>query len=392
MKRLVRLPAQFLSYRSSRFIWLLSLTVLVVVLGLVMVLSSSTVWSLIQNDNAFTVFLKQTLYVLVGFTLMVGLAVQSMKRIFDLAPWIYAAGLLMQVLVLTTPLGVSVAGNKNWLKVGQIQLQPSEFIKLGMILLVAKLITQHIDKVHDFQQFVLRIGGAGVVGVVLVAAGKDMGTAIVVALILLGMLFLSGVPFSNLRLPLGLGLLTVAVGLTLGSTRMARVTAWLNPGTDDSSPFDWQAQHGIWALAAGKFFGVGLGASKLKWSWVPEADNDYIFAIIGEEWGWLGAVIVILLFLTIINLIRICAIESKTLASRMAAVGIMLWISIQTFLNIGVVISFFPVLGVPLPLISSGGSSLIASMMAIGVVLAIDRDNHDSQVGQVGSRKSRVAS
>jgi cell division protein FtsW (lipid II flippase) len=171
---------------------------------------------------------------------------------------------------------------------------------------------------------------------------------------------------------------------------MARITAWLNPGTDDSSPFDWQSQHGIWALAAGGFGGVGLGASKLKWSWVPEADNDYIFAIIGEEWGWIGAVIVILLFILIINFIRMIATDSRLLASRMAGLGIMLWISIQTFLNIGVVVSFFPVLGVPLPLISSGGSSLVASMMAIGIVLAIDRENHDTASGRAQSRRMRV--
>ena len=391
MKRLVGLPRAFLSQRSSRFIWLLSLTSLVVVLGLIMVLSSSTVWSLISNDNAFTVFLKQAGSLAIGFFLMFIIATRSTAWIFKMAPFAYGGTLFLQALVLWSPLGVSIGGNRNWLRIGPVSLQPSEFIKLGLILLVAKLISETLEHIDSFQNFTLRLFVVGGVGILAVFGGHDLGTAIVIGLILIGMLFLSGVPFTNLRWPLGAAVALVLFGLTLGGSRMARVTAWLNPGTDDSSPFDWQAQHGIWALAAGGFNGVGLGASKLKWSWVPEADNDYIFAIIGEEWGWIGAVIVIVLFVLIINFIRMIAADSKDLTSHMAALGIMLWISVQAFLNIGVVISFFPVLGVPLPLISSGGSSLVASMMAIGIILAIDRENQDgASSGNLSSRMRAV--
>ncbi|MEN9752349.1 MAG: hypothetical protein RL670_40, partial [Actinomycetota bacterium] len=128
--------------------------------------------------------------------------------------------------------------------------------------------------------------------------------------------------------------------------------------------------------AAGGLNGVGLGNSKLKWSWIPEVDNDYIFAIIGEEWGWIGASVIIILFILIINLIRLIALETKPAFNRMMVLGIMVWFAGQTVVNIAVVLRFLPVLGVPLPLISAGGSSLIATMIAIGVVLAVDRENN----------------
>jgi cell division protein FtsW (lipid II flippase) len=176
------------------------------------------------------------------------------------------------------------------------------------------------------------------------------------------------------------------IGLIIAGSRVARFKAWLNPGPDDASPYDWQSDHGIWALAAGRFSGVGLGNSKLKWSWIPEVDNDYIFAIIGEEWGWIGATLIIILFILVINRIRMVSLETNQSFERMLVTGVMVWIAVQSMVNIGVVLKWLPVLGVPLPLISSGGSSLIATMLAIGLVLAVDRENHGIEVAPIGVR------
>ena len=142
----------------------------------------------------------------------------------------------------------------------------------------------------------------------------------------------------------------------------------------------------MWAFAAGGIPGVGLGQSQLKWSWIPEAENDFIFAIIGEEMGLIGSVIVILLivFMALI-LIRI-ALRTDDLFKRLVVLGVMLWLSLQSFTNIAVVLTLLPVLGVPLPLISSGGSSILASLMAIGVVLAIERENHSKPMRRGGLR------
>jgi cell division protein FtsW (lipid II flippase) len=214
-----------------------------------------------------------------------------------------------------------------------------------------------------------------------------MGTAIVMTLVVFGMLFLSGVPMQLLRGPLLAAAAVAAVGLVVAGSRIARFQAWLNPGPDDASPYDWQSDHGIWALAAGRFSGVGLGNSKLKWSWIPEVDNDYIFAIIGEEWGWIGATLIIILFILVINRIRMISLETDQSFERMLVMGVMVWISVQTAVNIAVVVKGLPVLGVPLPLISSGGSSLIATMLAIGVVLAVDRENHGIEVTPIKLRK-----
>jgi cell division protein FtsW (lipid II flippase) len=152
--------------------------------------------------------------------------------------------------------------------------------------------------------------------------------------------------------------------------------AWLNPNAPDPNGYNWQSEHGMWALSAGRIFGAGLGESKMKWSWIPEVENDFIFAIIGEELGLVGALVVIALFgaLTIffLNIYN----RTSDLFSKYVVGAIMLWIIFQALVNIAVVLRLLPVLGVPLPLISAGGSSLVATLAGIGIVLSIERENH----------------
>jgi cell division protein FtsW (lipid II flippase) len=157
---------------------------------------------------------------------------------------------------------------------------------------------------------------------------------------------------------------------------MARITAWLNPGSASSEAFNWQYEHGTWALAAGGVFGVGLGNSKMKWSWIPEVENDFIFAVIGEELGFIGALVVIGIFALLISSLIGIMNRSESTFGRVLIVGVIVWIVSQSAVNIAVVLGVLPVLGVPLPLISAGGSSLIATLGAIGLVLAIEKDNH----------------
>jgi cell division protein FtsW (lipid II flippase) len=157
---------------------------------------------------------------------------------------------------------------------------------------------------------------------------------------------------------------------------MARITAWLNPGSASSEAFNWQYEHGTWALAAGGVFGVGLGNSKMKWSWIPEVENDFIFAVIGEELGFIGALVVIGIFALLISSLIGIMNRSESTFGRILIVGVIVWIVSQSAVNIAVVLGVVPVLGVPLPLISAGGSSLIATLGAIGLVLAIEKHNH----------------
>jgi cell division protein FtsW len=219
----------------------------------------------------------------------------------------------------------------------------------------------------------LAVGGGAVL---LVMFGRDLGTAVIFSFIIFGTLLMAGAPGRILgRLAL------VAVGLAALATatsasRMARITAWLNPGSASSDAFNWQFEHGTWALAAGGVFGVGLGNSKMKWSWIPEVENDFIFAVIGEELGLVGAMVVIGMFaLLIASLIRVM-LRAQTTFARVTTLGVVIWILSQSAVNIAVVLGVLPVLGVPLPLISAGGSSLIATLAGIGLVLAFEKDNH----------------
>jgi cell division protein FtsW (lipid II flippase) len=164
--------------------------------------------------------------------------------------------------------------------------------------------------------------------------------------------------------------------------------AWLNPSAPDPLDVNWQSKHGVWALAAGGIGGTGFGDSKMKWSWIPEVENDFIFAIIGEEFGLVGAIVVIGLFITLGFVLIKITLKTRGVYERYILVGIMGWIVLQAMVNIAVVLNFLPVLGVPLPLISSGGSSLLSTLAAIGVVLGIERRNSVAPIARV-NRVSR---
>jgi cell division protein FtsW len=208
-----------------------------------------------------------------------------------------------------------------------------------------------------------------------VLLGQDLGTAIVLIMMVLGALFFAGVRLRHLVVPV---IVMSAAGLLLGAataSRQLRIQAWLSGCTSDAdySGLCWQTLHGWWALASGGFFGVGLGNSKAKWSWLPEADNDFIFAIIGEELGLIGAVLVLALFIVLaIGFVRVIRANTDPFA-RVAVSIVLVWITGQAMMNIAVVLGLLPVLGVPLPLISAGGSALVTSLFAIGIVLSFAR-------------------
>ncbi|MDQ1552442.1 MAG: cell division protein FtsW, partial [Actinomycetota bacterium] len=208
-----------------------------------------------------------------------------------------------------------------------------------------------------------------------VLLGRDLGTALIMGMVVLGCLFYAGVRLRIVGVAVVVSGLIALIFTQVGSSRSSRIGAFLSGCTNaaDYKRDCWQSVHAWWGIASGGIFGSGLGESKVKWSWLPDADTDFIFAIIGDELGFIGAVLVLALFVVLaIAFVRIIRMSSDPFAKFVTS-GVMIWLIGQAFVNIAVVLGLLPVLGVPLPLISAGGSSLIASLIGIGVVLSFAR-------------------
>jgi cell division protein FtsW len=361
------------SAETSDYFLLLGVTLFLVAFGLVMVLSSSTVESFTADEGWFGQFSRQGMYAMIGVPLM--LVASRMPPTFW-KRWAWPALLVggaLQLLVFT-PLGYGYGGNNNWLLIGSISMQPSEFVKLALIVWAAWVLAAKQDLLGDWKHVALPIAPVAGVAIGLVLVGRDLGTATIMVLIVLGCLYFAGVKLRFLATAaVSVFVLGVMFAFTSDS-RASRIKVWMEGCTpEDYQNYCWQIEHGIWALASGGLFGQGLGNSKTKWNWLPEASNDFIFAIIGEELGLIGASVVLLLFVVLaIAFVRIIR-STRDAFARITTAGVMVWVVGQAFVNIAVVLNVLPVLGVPLPLISSGGSALIATLLGIGVVLSFAR-------------------
>ncbi|MFP3465688.1 putative lipid II flippase FtsW [Leifsonia sp. SIMBA_070] len=377
---------------SANYFLLLGVTLFMVVFGLVMVLSSSAVESHTDSDNFFTRFWSQGAYALVGLPLM--FVVSRIPRTFwKKSIWFFlAAACFLQVLVLLTPLGMEIGGNRNWLKIGSLTVQPSEAIKLALVVWLGVVLARKRDVLDQWKHVAIPVVPVAGGAVALVTLGGDLGTTMIMAALILGALFFAGVRLRYLAT--GVGFVAVAaIFVALSSaSRVGRISAYFGGASVANPDVDWQINNGFYALASGGIFGVGLGNSHSKWSWLPAADTDFIFAIIGEELGLIGAVVVLLLFVMLaIVFLRIIHASTDPFA-RITTAAIMVWLIGQAFVNIAVVLGVIPVLGVPLPLISAGGTAMISSMIAIGIVLSFARQSHrDSlaaqEADQAGARR-----
>jgi cell division protein FtsW len=371
--------------QSIYFYQLLGITIFLVVFGLVMVLSASSIDSLKANNNSFVTFGKQAGFALIGLVVMSIASIVPRDRWVSWAKFAYIGFMGLQLAVLF--IGIDINGNRNWIKILGIPVQPSEFLKLAVVLHLSVFLAARYRQLHDFLTWrnSLLIAGAAMA---FVFFGKDLGTMIIMLIMFVGLLSLAGLPMKLLRLITIAAVVVTPLLLTFGSSsRVGRVTAWLNPSAPDPNGYNWQSEHGMWAIAAGRIFGAGLGESKMKWSWIPEVENDFIFAVISEELGLIGALVVIALFVFLaITFFRIWQRTADDF-NRYVVSGVMFWIIFQALINIAVVLRLLPVLGVPLPLISAGGSSLIASLLAIGIVLGIERQN---QADPLSGRQGRM--
>ncbi len=343
------------------------------VIGLMMVLSASMITSMKDDGSAYTVFLKQLLYGgvgLVGAALASRVTVAWWKR---LAIPALAVAVTLQVLVFT-PLGATINGSRNWIHVGSTSLQPSEFAKIGLVLTGALILTAKRKLMTSIRHILVPyLLPVVTVTIALVIKGGDLGTTLVLLGIVAAVLFVAGVPGRFFAGGLAIAVAFATLMAVTSANRLARISGWVSGSCTNPDGPCGQAVHGSYALADGGWWGVGLGASREKWSWLPEAQNDFIFAIIGEELGLPGTLIILALFLILGWGCYRIVLRTHDQFVRVATGGVMAWLLIQAIINIGGVIGLLPIIGVPLPLVSAGGSALVTTMMAIGMLLSFAR-------------------
>lgn len=353
-------------------------TAILTCIGMVMVLSSSAVEYVSKNKDPYSLFAKQASFGVIGLICMFVIAGMSQRLLKRLAwPALFVAGILL-IAVLIPGIGRNVLGNQNWIVVGPISVQPSELAKVALILWAATVLNAKQKLLSNWKHAVIPVvfpGGLAVLG--LVVLEHDLGTVIILAMILLVLLWSSGAPRVIFAAVGAVGVVGVIGMAAMSGNRVGRISEWWKALTGqpvDPQGVGMQALQGRYALASGGFFGVGLGQSRSKWSYVPEAQNDFILSIIGEELGLIGTIAIVVMFIVMaLSMYRI-AHRSRSVFVRVATSGVIAWLVGQAFVNMGMVTGLLPVIGVPLPFISYGGSSLLASLLGVGLVLSFARD------------------
>lgn len=351
-------------------VMLLVTTLGLAIFGCIMVLSASSVTMISQGQSPFSQVSSQIMFLVLGVLAMAGIT-RIPVGVYHKKFVVYAmlaTALVMQLAVVVV--GVEVNGNRNWLKLGPVQIQPSEFSKLAIIMWLAWVYSRHGDISRSIWRTLFpSIYGVGAL-VLLIMLGGDMGTAMVYGFIFVGMMWLAGASRSSLLKIGGAFAVLALVGVLSSANRVARIFGiW---GSCTNANCD-QANSGEVALTTGGFLGVGLGQSRQKYNYLAEAHNDYIFAIIGEELGLLGTLAVLLLYVGLVYCAVRIMLRTTDPLVRLATGGIMIWLTSQAIINMGMVSRILPVIGVPLPFVSYGGSSLLSSLFAAGLLLAFAR-------------------
>jgi cell division protein FtsW len=348
---------------------LLGAAMLLTLLGLVMVLSASTLQQLTAGQSVFALFGKQALWAAVGLPLM-WLATKMPVRTFRMAAYpLVFLSITLLLLVLVPGLGYSAGGNTNWLDLGgPFRIQPSELAKLALVLWSADLLARKERLLRQWRHLLVPLVPATVLVVGLVMLGGDMGTSLIIVSVLFAVLWVAGAPGRVFGTMLGSAGFLIVLGILARPSRLRRVGGFLDPFADPQNT-GYQAVHGIYALAGGGLWGVGLGASREK-GVLPEAHTDFIFAIIGEELGLVGTLSVLLLFAALGYAGIRVAFRTRDCFVRLAAAGVTAWLMAQALINVGAVVGVLPIAGVPLPLVSYGGSALLPTMFAVGMLLS----------------------
>lgn len=368
---------------------LLGCTALLLTIGLIMVLSASSVTSYEDSRNSYAVVQRQLVWVCIGLPLA-WVASRLPQRTLRNLSTVGLVGSMVLLALTLTPLGVTRNHQTNWLGVGQFVIQPSEFAKLAVILWAGHVYANKQRRLGELQHVLMPVVPGVLAVTALILLQRDLGTALVLFAITLSLLWVVGAParfFTLAATVIGVGAFWLA---TTSTERRQRLLSFTDPFKDyhDSG---WQAAHGLLALSSGGVFGKGIGASQQKWGTLPESHTDYIFAVLGEELGLVGTLFVVGLFLAIAwSAVRI-ATQTRDPFVRYVSFGIMVWLLGQMIVNVGMVLSVLPVIGIPLPLVSYGGSALLPSLIALGVLIGFARREPGAAAALAARKRTRPA-
>jgi len=353
---------------------IISLTLIIVVFGLISVYSSSHVWALYKFNDSFYFIKRQAIFACIGIIAMFVTSRIDYHVYKKYYKSIILICFLLLILVLIPGLGVVRGGSRSWFNFGLFALQPSELFKIGMIIYAAQFIEKNYYKMKKLKESLKLLSVMGL-GFLLIMLQPDFGSGVVMACSIVVMIIVSPFPFIYFIVLGALGIIGIVLMILSAPYRMERILSFLDPFQDPLGS-GFQAIQALYAIGPGGLLGVGFDHSIQKHFYLPEPQTDFIFAIVAEEFGFMGGVVLIGLYLWLFKTVLKVSQQVKDLFGSLLMIGIIAMIGIQTLINLGVVVGLFPVTGVTLPLMSYGGTSLTITLMSIGILINISKSSH----------------
>jgi len=350
------------------------ITLILILMGLIMIMSASGVKAYSQFGNAHFFFRRQLIFAIAGLFLMYVTSLVNYKIYSKISKMILLLSFILLGLVIIPGVGKTAGGATRWIPLGFFDFQPSEVVKISLIIYISSFISRKRNKIRSFKKGILPVLIVIMVIAFLIMQQPDMGTAVNIVGFAFIILIAGGMRLKHLFFISIPGLLTLIYYITSAPYRLNRVKTFLDPWKDPRGS-GYHIIQSLIALGSGGLTGVGPGNSRQKFLYLPEPGTDFIFAILGEEFGLIGALFVIILFGSFAYRGTLIALNAKDLFGTLLAVGITSMIMIQFLINIGAVTSLLPVTGITLPFISYGGSSLVISLFSVGILLNISRES-----------------